>query len=139
MKKVAKIVFIILSSLLALVLISVMVFGIIFRNEISAISSIKLLKPRIENSLQCGIYEMTFKGDYYFEDYLAQGGAKNDRELLDFIMGKMTKGLLKIKINTSKIGCSSFTAHKENGDYELEAVMKRMMKKIRESKKNRHE
>lgn len=28
--------------------------------------------------------------------------------------------------------------HKEKGDYELESVMKRMMKKIRETKKNKH-
>jgi hypothetical protein len=117
MKKVAKIVFIILSSLLALVLISVMVFGIIFRNEISAISSIKVLKPRVENSLQCNIYEMTFTGDYYFDDFIAQGGSKNDRELLDFIMNKMTKGLLNLKIQTSKIGCSSFTARKSDGEH----------------------
>ena len=117
MKKVTKIVLVIVSSILVLALITAAVFGIIFRNEISSISSIKVLKPRVENSLQCNIYEMTFTGDYYFEDYLAQGGAKNDRELLDFIMNKMTKGLLKLKINTSKIGCSSFTAHKENGEH----------------------
>ena len=60
---------------------------------------------------------MTFTGDYYFEDYLAQGGAKNDRELLDFIMSKMTKGLLNLSINTSKIGCSSFTAKKSDGQH----------------------
>lgn len=117
MKKVIKIITIIISSVFALILITAVGLGIIFRNEISAISSIKLLKPRVENSLQCGIYEMTCKGDYYFEDYLACGGAKNDRELLDFIMNKMTKGLLKIKINTSKIGCSSFTARKQNGEH----------------------
>lgn len=116
MKKVSKIICIVFTSILALVLITALGLGIIFRNEISAISSIKLLKPRVENSLQCGIYEITFKGDYYFEDYLEQGGTKNDRELLDFIMNKMTKGLLKLKINTSKIGCSSFTAHKPNGE-----------------------
>ena len=117
MKKVSKIICIVLTSILTLILLTSAIITFIFRNEISAISSIKLLKPRVENSLQCGIYEMTCKGDYYFEDYLAQGGAKNDRELLDFIMNKMTKGLLKIKINTSKIGCSSFTAHKENGEH----------------------
>lgn len=116
MKKVSKIICIVLTSILALILLAIAIITFIFRNEISAISSIKLLKPRVENSLQCGIYEMTFKGDYYFEDYLEQGGAKNDRELLDFIMNKMTKGLLKLKINTSKIGCSSFTAHKPNGE-----------------------
>ena len=117
MKKAAKIVLVILSSVLVLVLISVMVFGIIFRNEISSISSIKVLKPRVENSLQCNIYEMTFTGDYYFDDFIAQGGSKNDRELLDFIMNKMTKGLLNLKINTSKIGCSSFTAKKPDGEH----------------------
>ena len=63
MNKVSKIICIVLSSILALVLITAIGLGIIFRNEISAISSIKLLKPRVENSLQCGIYEMTCKGD----------------------------------------------------------------------------
>ena len=115
MKKVSKIICIIISSILALILITLAVFGIIFRNEISAITSIKTLKPRVENSLQCGIYEMTFKGDYYFDDFLEGGGAKNDRELLDFIMSKMTKGLLKLKLKTSTIGCSSFTAKKSDG------------------------
>ena len=117
MKKVSKIICIILSSILALLLLAVAIIAFIFRNEISSISSIKVLKPRVENTLQCNIYEMTFKGDYYFEDYLAQGGAKNDRELLDFIMAKMTKGLLNLKIQTSKIGCSSFTARKPNGEH----------------------
>ena len=117
MKKVAKIILVILSSVLVLVLITVMVFGIIFRNEISSISSIKVLKPRVENSLQCNIYEMTFTSDYYFDDFIAQGGSKNDRELLDFIMNKMTKGLLNLKIKTSKIGCSSFTARKPDGEH----------------------
>ena len=117
MKKVSKIIGTILSTILVVFLVTVSVFGIIFRNEISSISTIKVLKPRVENSLQCGIYEMTFCGDYYFDDYLAQGGAKNDRELLDFIMHKMTKGLLNLQIQTSKIGCSSFTAHKPNGEH----------------------
>ena len=83
MKKVSKIIFIVITSILALILLAIAVITFIFRNEISSISSIKLLKPRVENSLQCGIYEMTFNGDYYFDDYLAQGGGKNDRELLE--------------------------------------------------------
>ena len=117
MKKVSKIICIILSSILALLLLAVAIIAFIFRNEISSISSIKVLKPRVANTLQCNIYEMAFKGDYYFEDYLAQGGTKNDRELLDFIMNKMTKGLLNLKIQTSKIGCSSFTARKPSGEH----------------------
>lgn len=105
----------ILGSILLLLLATVFTAVFLFRNEISAILSIELRKPRVENTLQCGIYEMTFNGNYYFEDYLEQGGAKDDRELLDFIMKKMTKGLVPVKINASKIGCSSFTAKKSDG------------------------
>ena len=105
----------ILVLILLLLLATVFTAVFLFRNEISAILSIELRKPRGENTLQCGIYEMTFNGNYYFEDYLEQGGAKDDRELLDFIMKKMTKGLVPVKINASKIGCSSFTAKKSDG------------------------
>lgn len=115
MKKVLKVISFVLAAIIALFLLALAVLSFVFRNEISAISSIELRKPRVENSLQGGIYQMTFKGNYYFEDYLAQGGAKNDRELLDFIMSKMTKGLLNLSIKTSKIGCSSFTAKKSDG------------------------
>ena len=117
MKKALKVTSLVLAAIIALFLLALAVLSFIFRNEISAISSIELRKPRVENTLQGGIYQMTFKGDYYFEDYLAQGGAKNDRELLDFIMNKMTKGLLNLSINTSKIGCSSFTAKKSDGQH----------------------
>ena len=115
MKKVLKVISSVLAVIITLCVLAFTVLLFVFRNEISAISSIELRKPRVENSLQGGIYQMTFKGDYYFEDYLAQGGAKNDRELLDFIMSKMTKGLLNLSIKTSKIGCSSFTAKKSDG------------------------
>jgi len=115
MKKVSKVISLVFAVIITLCVLAFTVLLFVFRNEISAISSIELRKPKVENSLQGGIYQMTFKGNYYFEDYLAQGGAKNDRELLDFIMNKMTKGLLNLSIKTSKIGCSSFTAKKPDG------------------------
>lgn len=117
MKKVLKVISLVFAVIITLCVLAFTVLLFVFRNEISAISSIELRKPRVENSLQGGIYQMTFKGNYYFEDYLAQGGAKNDRELLDFIMSKMTKGLLNLSIKTSKIGCSSFAAKKSDGQH----------------------
>ena len=117
MKKALKVTSLVLAAIITVFLLALAALSFVFRNEISAISSIELRKPRVENSLQGGIYQMTFTGDYYFEDYLAQGGAKNDRELLDFIMNKMTKGLLNLSIKTSKIGCSSFTAKKSDGQH----------------------
>ena len=115
MKKIIKVICIVFSSIISLILISIALIAFIFRNEISAISSIELRKPRVENSLQCGIYEMTYKGDYYFDDFIKQGGTKSDTEFLTFIRNKMTKGLLNTKLYIPKVGCSSFTARTFDG------------------------
>lgn len=58
---------------------------------------------------------MKVKGGYYFDDFLKQG-AKTDSELSAFIMNKITRGLMKMEIKETDIGCSSFTATAENGD-----------------------
>ncbi len=68
MKKALKVTSLVLAAIIALFLLALAVLSFIFRNEISAISSIELRKPRVENTLQGGIYQMTFKGDYYLED-----------------------------------------------------------------------
>ena len=39
------------------------------------------------------LFTMTYLGDYGLDDFLAQGGASNDNELLDFLMQKLLKGL----------------------------------------------
>ena len=35
------------------------------------------------------LFAMTYLGDYGLDDFLAQGGASNDNELLDFLMQKL--------------------------------------------------
>ena len=62
------------------------------------------------------VYEMHVSGGYYFDDYLAQGGASNDGDLIDFITGNITKGLIDMTISESSIGCSSFTGQTAEGD-----------------------
>ena len=52
------------------------------------------------------------KGDFYLDDFVAQGGVKNDSELINFVTNKITKGLIKMNISDPDIGCSSFTAKK---------------------------
>ncbi len=105
--------------LIAFVLLIVVVFGIflcVWRNEIATLSSLKLIRDRDDSHGDGAVYTMNVKGGFYLDDFIAQGGAKNDMELIEFITGKLTKGLMKLKIDPAKIGCASFTATDKSGD-----------------------
>jgi len=107
---------IILATILGVfAVLGMLIFGV-WSNEISTISSIRKLREKDDAHLDGAVYEMTVKGDFYFDDFLKQGGAKNDKELISFITKNITKGLLKMNIKESNIGCSSFTAKTKDGD-----------------------
>lgn len=73
----------------------------LFHNEYNSLSSIK----KIDNY---PLYTMDYTADYGLDDFLKQG-AKNDRELVEFVVKHVMKGLpLNIKI--PKLGCSTFLA-----------------------------
>ncbi|MDO1605319.1 C45 family peptidase [Lactobacillus sp. YT155] len=91
----------VLLSLLALILIVVAGIGFMFRNEISTISNIKQVD-------KYPFYEMTYKGDYGFDDFLKEG-ASNDTELVQFVSKKLLKGL-PLNIKVPDLGCATFTA-----------------------------
>ena len=74
------------------------IYGVWF-NEINSIISIKEVIPTHEDNKAGPVYEMSVQGDYYFDDFLAQGGASNDQELINFIVKNITKGVIPIKMN----------------------------------------
>ena len=115
MKKPVKIILIILASIFALVFLLLAGTAFVFRNEISVYSSIRQLKPANREEYQGGVYEITYKGNYYFDNFLEMGGAKTDKELTDFMNKKFTKGLVAMNTSTGNFGCSAFTAQKKNG------------------------
>ena len=92
MKKGLKVFVIILCSLFGLIFLVVAGTAFIFRNEISIYSSIKQLRPANRDILQGGLYEITYKGNYYFEDFIKDGGAKTDKAMTEFLNKKFTKG-----------------------------------------------
>ena len=106
----------IISSLCTIFLILILIILGVWKNEISTVMSIKQLREKNDSHLDGYVYEMRVKGGFYFDDFLKQGGAKNDSELIKFITRNITKGLLKMGIKESNIGCSSFTAKTESGD-----------------------
>ncbi|MGP1440533.1 MAG: linear amide C-N hydrolase [Treponema sp.] len=111
-----KIISFILLGLVLLTLIFLITIYSLWTNEISTVMSIKKLREKNDAHMDGSVYEMYVKGGFYFDEFLKQGGAKNDGELIKFITSKITKGLLKMDIKESEIACSSFTAKTEDGD-----------------------
>ena len=104
-------------SVVAIVAAAGITVGALWGNEISSIMSLKKISEPNYDIKAGPVYEMNFKGGYYFDKYLEEGGASSDSELIDFIVGNITKGLFKINLPTSNIGCSSFTCVTEDGDH----------------------
>ncbi len=90
---------------------------VMWGNEIKSLLSIEQIIEQDLSHKDGYTYEMNIAGDYYFDEFLEQGGAENDQELISFITGKITKGLIPMSIEESDIACSSFTAQTEDGDY----------------------
>lgn len=97
----------IFSSFFALVFLALAIFYGIFYNEVNALCTIKKEDD--------GIYSMTYKNDYFFDEFL-KTGASSDEELSSFIIKKLLHGL-PINFDLPDYGCSSFTATTEDGDH----------------------
>lgn len=97
------------------VICAVAVFAV-WHNEIATAASLTLIRDRNDDHLDGAVYTMHVSGGFYLEDFVAQGGVSSDAELIGFITGRITKGLLNLTIQDPEIGCSSFTAVTESGD-----------------------
>lgn len=91
------------------------VYGL-WHNELSSMLSIRKIVDAKAENLSGPVYHIDVAGDYYFDDFIKQGGAKSDNELIDFLVNNLTKGVINIKLDAPEIGCSSFTFVDENGD-----------------------
>ena len=106
----------VIGILVALVLIGAATVVAVWHNEISTYNSITLVRDRNDEHLDGGVYTMHVKGGFYLDDFVAQGGVKNDGELIQFVTEKLTKGLIPLNLEAPNIGCSSFTAQTADGD-----------------------
>ena len=111
-----KVVLAIVAAVLAIALIAGIAVYAVWHDELATLASITQVRPRNDAHLDGSVYTMHVKGDFYLDDFVAQGGVSNDAELIAFITGKITKGLLNMGISAPEIGCSSFTATTAEGD-----------------------
>lgn len=102
-------------AVLALLLIALAVLWGLWGNELRTVASFRKLTERDDAHLDGAVYEMRVAGDYYFDDFLAQGGVSSDAELIAFITDKLTKGVIDLEFTPPDVACSSFTARLENG------------------------
>ncbi|MFI3252301.1 MAG: linear amide C-N hydrolase [bacterium] len=116
MKRSTKVLIGILTTLGLLIVIPSLTVYFAWNNEIKTISSIKVLSNSDVDTKSGPVYEMTVHGGYYFDSFVEQGGVSNDDELIDFIVGKLTKGLIDIELNAPEIGCAGVTMETEDGD-----------------------
>lgn len=107
----------VLIALLVIVLALVGAVWGVWHNEITTALSLRQIIARDDAHLDGSVYRMDVSGGYYFDEFLAEGGAANDSELIAFITGKITKGLIDMGISSPEIGCAGFTAVTPEGDW----------------------
>lgn len=69
-----------------------------------------VMAARSIEKLEDGLYVMEYRGDYGFDDFLAQGGAADDSAVADYLIGFLSRGYYKKADNEIKpgdFGCST--------------------------------
>lgn len=107
---------ILLVLLVIVVVIAAAIWGT-WHNEIATALSLRQVIARNDEHLDGSVYMMEVSGGYYFDEFLAQGGAANDAELIGFITQKITKGMISMGLESPEIGCAGFTAQTVDGDW----------------------
>lgn len=103
-------------ALLCLVLLFSIVITVLWHNELSTLVSIDMLVEAKEENKSAPVYIMDVNGGYYFDEFIEQGGASNDGELIQFVVDNITKGIIPMEIASPDIGCSSFTGVDADGN-----------------------
>lgn len=80
-----------------------------FGTQIKAANSIEKLED--------GLYSMEYKGDYGFDEFLAEGGADSDAALADYLVSFLSHGFYRVEseVQTGDFGCSTICTKDKNG------------------------
>lgn len=108
----------ILKNTLKIVLLMIIVVFLaivaLYKNELASLLSVRQIMEENLSHNDGMVLTMNIKGNYYMDELMEQGGVKSDKELIDFATKNLTKGLFKISIEETDIGCSSFTARTQD-------------------------
>ena len=88
---------ILIGCILAVVIAVYAVYGM-QHYEISSVMSIQQIVPAKQDNQSGPVYIMDVQGDYSFDDFLEQDGAENDSQMIDFVVGNITKGIIPVPV-----------------------------------------
>ena len=77
-------------TLASVVLVAAIAIGVLWHNEIASVASIKMLVEAHPENRSAPVYFMDVKGDYYYDQFIEEGGDTSDGELIDYIVAKLT-------------------------------------------------
>lgn len=100
---------VVLIAALAAVVLLVGGAGYLFRGELGIIQSIQ----KVDGTDHA--YFMKIEGDYYFEEFLASGGASSDQAVSAFLTEKISKGFYSVNVDDPSPGCSTIAADGPDG------------------------
>lgn len=69
-----------------------------WHDEISSVMSMQQIVPAKQDNQSGPVYIMGVQGYYSFGDFLAQGDAENDSQLIDFVAGNITKEIIPVPV-----------------------------------------
>lgn len=69
-------------ALVAVIVIAVVAVGLMWKDEIGSLMSIKEVRARNDAHKDGAVYTMHVKGGFYLDDFVAQGGVASDAELI---------------------------------------------------------
>ena len=101
-----------LCVLFAVVILVVGALLITYRNQISTVNSIEKID-------EYPIYEMDYKGTYWFDDFMQTSGMVSDEDFAAFFKNKLTHGFIKnggATVKRPEALCTCFVCENENGD-----------------------
>lgn len=97
-----------------LLIVVAVIYGM-WHNEIGSVMSMQQIVPAKDENQSGPVYVMDVHGEYYFDDFLEQGGAENDSQLIDFVVGNIKKGIIPVSLSAPEIGCSTTKKNKKSG------------------------
>lgn len=104
MKRILKRIGMLLFSIVGLIIFIILM---LFWNELRSLASIK-------NVDDYGMFQMTYYGDYGFDDFL-RIGAESDRDIEAFVTKRLLKGF-PIDLSVTGAGCTAFITQNNRGD-----------------------
>ncbi len=102
--------------MLVLLFVVVAIIGIVLVGAWSMFGT-QLRAASTVQKLDDGLYTMTYKGDYGFDQFIAQGGAATDEKMAEYIISFLSHGFYRTEGNVKQgdFSCSSLSASGNDG------------------------